>query len=253
MACNLKALLYLYFMKKTQLLWIAWVVLMIAGCGGGDDYYPEYNPCYSKIFDKQGKAIAFLGLNDTNRNWIPEIVGSKNIAFKKLNMNAEITYLRTVVDRPYYTVNVRTTTTYDSACKSNVYTRDFANCVYELFGYGGSPGAKLDMSVMRKALPGSFKLGPVFDSVNFYQSSEVLRLTFANLEFLLNPRTFVNSQTQTFHSSITFENVTYDSVYEMWKPASDTTYIIPQGIYYSCKEGIIGMYLTNKAEVWYKK
>jgi hypothetical protein len=242
-------------MKTILLPLLVIVMLFTSACyGGGDDCcYQRDNPCYNKDFDIDGKAIAFIGLSDANRYWIPKIVGSQNITFKKLNTNAEMTYLRTIVDRPYYKVNVRTTTVYDSTCSRDIYTRDYANCVYELFGYGGSPGAKLDMSVMRKVLPGPFKPGPVFDSVNFYQSSEILRLGFANLEFLFNPNTFVSSETQKFHPSISFENVTYDSVYELWKPYADTSYIIPQGVYYSCKEGIIGMYLTNKVEVWYKK
>ncbi len=230
-------------------------MLFTSACyGGGDDCcYESNNPCYYKDFEIEGKSIAFLDLDPANRYWVPPIIGSGNIKFKKVNALAEITYFRSAITRTYTKLNVRTSAVYDSTCKRNVYTRDYANCVYETFSYSGSPGAKLDLSVTRKATPGPYKVGEIFDSINFYQSSDLLHLNFANLQFLLNPKTFVNSESQKFHPSITFENIAYDSVYELWKPYTDTTYIIPQGIYYSCKVGIIGMYLTNKVEVWYKK
>ncbi|OYU96133.1 MAG: hypothetical protein CFE21_06900 [Bacteroidetes bacterium B1(2017)] len=241
-------------MKKRAAIFLSFTLLLLAGCGQGDDgCCYDYDPCSYKSFDRKGDAIAYLGLDTANQNWVPEFIGSATIPFKKVNSTAEISYLRSGFDRPYYTINVRNRITRDSACKRDVYTRDYANCSFESFKYTGSPGAKLELSVKRLVVPGPYVMGTVFDSINFYKSYEVLKVTFSNLEFSFNPRNFVNTQTQIFHPSITFENVRYDSVYELLKPNADTTYIIPQGIYYSCKEGVVGMYLTNKAEVWYKK
>jgi hypothetical protein len=239
-------------MKMPAVLFLSFALLLLTGCGQGDDYY-GHDPCSYKSFEQQGDVIAFLGLDTANQNWVPEIFGNTNVKFKKVNSTAEITYIRSVIDRPYYTVLVRNRITRDSACKRDVYTRDYANCNFESFRYIGSPDAKLELGVKRTVVPGPYVIGTVFDSLNFYKSYEVLKVNFSNLEFSFNPRTFTNSQTQLFHPTITFENVTYDSVYELFKPYSDTTYIIPQGVYYSCKEGVVGMYLTNKSEVWYKK
>ncbi len=91
------------------------------------------------------------------------------------------------------------------------------------------------------------------DSTRFYVGNEILYINWNRKAFQVFPHRFIDTLQQKVHLQKYLGVQWHDSVFEIAYPLADTSLLLPQGIFYSLKEGLLGFYLTNNAELWYKK
>lgn len=196
-------------------------------CGPGGVSQPYYN----------GKSYGFANLDSTN-NWIPNNLSS-SIEFVNKN-NKVFTYSVTPRTKQSYKQDLYARYI-ESPCPSySHYYYDYFTTEKEFVNYNSQFSSSLNIQVKR------YKNTTGADSLNLTSLPDKLDIIIGNKTFNLNPNIYTNVGEQSF--LLNYKG--YDSVFLVNKTLLDSSFIIPQGFYYTKTKGIIGFYFTNHTEEW---
>lgn len=92
----------------------------------------------------------------------------------------------------------------------------------------------------------------ITDSLSFSKAPEIYKLTWNNtVELNVRLDRYADTLGQKYHEKFNANGKIVDSVFEFYIPVPDTNYIALQGVYYQKSKGLIGFFLTQKAQQWW--
>jgi hypothetical protein len=195
-------------------------------CGPGGYGRPTYTE----------KSYGVAKLDTNNNNWLPdtlpsvaEFINQNNKIFVYNLYPKQIQQYRQDLYRKSASNQCQSVTYFD-------YFRAESQRIEYLCQYSNS----LNIQLVR------YKNTSNVDSLNIEKLNDVFDIIIGNKTFRLEPDVFNNFGEQRFYNR--YKN--FDSVFNIDRPQADSGFIVPQGLYYSKKKGIIGFYFTNHVEEW---
>ncbi len=212
-------------------------ILLIYSCSepqsGGN------GPCETFNYSQQNykaKSYGFAGL-DSNNKWIPNNIPS-SIEFVNKN-NKIFTYSVSPLIKQSYKQNLYEREI-ESPCPYKYSYYDYFTNENENLTYSSLFSSSLNIQLKR------YKNTTGIDSLNLTTLPDKMDVIIGDKTFSLNPKIYTNVGEQSF--LVKYKN--YDSVFLVNRTLLDSSFIIPQGFYYTKTKGIIGFYFTNHTEEW---
>lgn len=232
-------------------------IAVVVGCGysGDDGGYYNNDPCSYSNFSRErtGKELIHLHLDSSLSGVLPLQYRNTTTVFENPANKAQMSLL---LSGPFASFEKKwafSRSDTDLRCGPFKWN-DFGTLDAEDVKYSGSYNGIYDLKIQRYLVNGEFhNTEKYFDSIGFAKSFQLERIYWMSYILPFNLKDTSLKASQVFHPTIQLGNKSYDSIFELKRTNVNENLIEPHGLYYAPKHGVVGFYLTNHQEEWFKK